>query len=209
VTKYTQTSTTSTYGGTTGYQPMPPPSTGFNNSWFAGYYNQMGNNELYELQSWFQSVDRDRSGSISANELAVVTFNGQPLGYQAAAKMLQVFDRDRSGNISFYEYAALHKFMMVLQNAFFAGDRDRSGRLDGREIHVALGVAGFQLSFNTVQALMRKYDTSGYGITFPDFLLLCATVAQGRSLFELKDTRRTGQLSFNLDQLLELVGLLS
>jgi len=169
----------------------------------------MGNNELYELQAWFNSVDRDRSGSISAMELAQVTFNGAPLGLPVANKMIQVFDRDRSNNIAFYEYAALHKFMMVLQNAFFAGDRDRSGRLDSREIHVALGVAGFQLSLNTVQALTRKYDTTGYGITFPDFLMVCATVAQARSLFEAKDTRRTGQLSFSLDQLLELVGLLS
>jgi len=168
----------------------------------------MNPSELFELQQWFQSVDRDRSGTITANELAMITFNGAPLGIQVAFKMMQVFDRDRSGNISFHEYAALHKFLLSLQNAFFAGDSDRSGRLDCREIHTALGVAGFQLSFQTVQALYSHYDKTGYGIMFSDFLMLCSTVAMGRSLFEQRDPRRSGQLTLSLDQLLEIVGLI-
>jgi len=166
----------------------------------------MNQNELYEIQAWFTSVDLDRSGTITANELAAITFNGVPLGPLVATKLVQVFDKDRSGSIVFYEYAAMHKFLSTLQTSFFASDTDRSGRIDAREIHAALAKTGLQVGLPAVQCLMTKYDKSGYGLIFQDFLLLCATIAQGRSLFQWRDTSRTGQISINLDQLLELVG---
>jgi len=165
-------------------------------------------NELYEVQMWFKSVDNDNSGTVTATELAGITFNNQPLGTIVAAKLLSVFDKDRSGSINFYEYAALHKFLTTLQNAWFQSDKDRSGRLDVNEIINALSVAGFRLSIQTVKGLMWNYDKSGYGLTFNDFLLLCATVAQVRSVFEAKDTNRSGQLSVNYEQLVEIAGLL-
>lgn len=200
----TVTKITTTSGG-----PPPtlaPPPSSFNGHWYASYYNQMNRQELQEIQAWFSSVDRDRSGSITANELAGITFNGVPLGYDVALKLVRVFDKDRSGTIDFYEYAAMHKFLSALQTAFFAADSDRSGRIDAREIHTALQTCGFSVSLPAVQALMGKYDKTGYGLTFQEFLLVCATIAQGRSLFEWRDTQRTGKLTLTLDQLLELVG---
>ncbi|KAL6074787.1 Proline and glycine rich transmembrane protein [Balamuthia mandrillaris] len=205
----TTITTTTTSGPPSSWAAPRPPPTAFKNNWYSSYYQQLSPAELYEIQAWFQSVDTDRSGSITANELATITFNGVPLGYPVAFKLLQVFDQDRSGTIDFYEYASLHKFMSSLQTAFFSADRDRSGRLDAREIHSALATAGFQLSLPAVQALMAKYDKSGYGITFQDFMMLCATVAQGRSLFQWRDTQRTGRITLSLDQLLELVGQMS
>jgi Ca2+-binding EF-hand superfamily protein len=43
--------------------------------------------ELFELQKWFNSVDRDRSGAISANELANVAVGGIRLGIELAIKV--------------------------------------------------------------------------------------------------------------------------
>lgn len=75
------------------------------------------------LQNWFNTVDRDRSGSIEVQELQqsksnnvalsyrLVTFEGRPIGPQAAAKLIQVFDEDRNGSIDFTEYAIMHKFI--------------------------------------------------------------------------------------------------
>lgn len=163
---------------------------------------------MIDIQRWFASVDADRSGTVSAMELASITFNGAALGPVCATKLLNVFDKDRSGNISFHEYAALHKFLTVLQNAWFQADRDRSGRLDANEIQTALGVAGFQLSVPTVKSLMFNYDKTGYGLTFPDFLMVCATAAQVKSVFELKDSNKSGQLHFNFEQAVEFASLL-
>jgi Ca2+-binding EF-hand superfamily protein len=68
------------------------------------------------------------------------------------------------------EYCCLHKFLSLMQHAFFSGDRDRSGRLDANEIHVALGVGQMATPFPVVQVLFNKYNRDGHGCTFGDFL---------------------------------------
>jgi len=163
---------------------------------------------MMDVQRWFASVDQDRSGTVTSQELAGITFNGAPIGFVAAGKLLSVFDKDRSGSISFHEYAALHKFLNVLQNAWFQSDRDRSGRLNFTEVQQALGMAGFQLSPPTVKSLMFNFDKTGYGILFPDFLIICAICAQVKTAFEVKDSGKSGQLHLNYEQTVELASLL-
>ena len=66
---------------------------------YSQYYSMLNSKELQDLFSWFRSVDRDNSGSITANELQLLTFGGNPLGLETASKLVAVFDRDRSGSI--------------------------------------------------------------------------------------------------------------
>jgi len=196
-----------------GYPPQQPsgppqqPPTNFRNSWYSSYYTSMNPQELQAVQAWFTSVDQDRSGTISANEVASITFNGAPLGWEVGTKLVKTFDKDRSGNINFFEYAAMHKFLTSLQAAFFTGDRDRSGRLDAREIHTALGTAGLPSPPQVVGLFAAKYDR-GYGVTFQEFLLICASMAQVRSLFAWRDPQKTGRVSLSLDEMLEVVAQL-
>jgi Ca2+-binding EF-hand superfamily protein len=75
----------------------------------------------------------------------------------------------------------MHKFLSILQSAFFAADRDRSGRIDANEIYTALGVANLQTALPAVQAMMRFHDKTGYGVTFQQFLMIAATI--GEQLF--------------------------
>jgi hypothetical protein len=41
----------------------------------------------------------------------IVTFDGRPLGFEAALKLVKVFDKDRNGRVDFFEYASMHKFI--------------------------------------------------------------------------------------------------
>eukprot|EP01121_Diplochlamys_sp_Union-15-3_P000910 TRINITY_DN1076_c0_g1_i2.p1 TRINITY_DN1076_c0_g1~~TRINITY_DN1076_c0_g1_i2.p1 ORF type:complete len:208 (+),score=26.81 TRINITY_DN1076_c0_g1_i2:63-686(+) len=192
-----------------GFPPTSLPNvtrtttTQFNSSWYAPYYNQVYQNQhsLASLQYWFQSVDRDRSGSITPNELAMVQFNGRPLGYLCAAKMMRAFDKDRSGTIDFREYIALHGFLQSISAAFLSADRDRSGFLDPTEIYAALINAGFLLSQATVNAICRRYNNTGFGLTFDSFLLAAAHLAIVRSIFEWNDPMRTGRVYLTFDEL--------
>lgn len=120
------------------------------------YYQMMQPHEVLEATAWFGAIDRDRSGHITANELQQCTFANVPLGFDTAAKLIRVFDKNYSGHIDVYEYCAMHKFLSIMQNAFFAGDRDRSGRLDAIEIHTALGVGQLTVALPAVQALYNK-----------------------------------------------------
>lgn len=64
-----------------------------------GRGEKKGGENLQELFNWFRSVDRDNSGSISANELQMLTFGGHALGLETSAKLVKVFDKNRSGHI--------------------------------------------------------------------------------------------------------------
>mmetsp|Transcript_16269 Transcript_16269/g.24262 ORF Transcript_16269/g.24262 Transcript_16269/m.24262 type:complete len:235 (+) Transcript_16269:52-756(+) len=188
------------FGGSFNYQP--PQS--FANHWYGQYYKQMQHNELAELRKWFMSVDINRDGSITAVELQNLAFGGRPLGFDTALKLVKVFDKDFSGTIDFYEYATLHKFIQSMQKAFAVADSDRNGTLDAREIHGALRASGFMLSFQAVNAMHRKYNKRGYGVSFPDFLSMAADIALLRSKFEWMDKQRQGYVTINLDQLIEM-----
>ncbi|KAN0023559.1 hypothetical protein ACTFIV_007945 [Dictyostelium citrinum] len=192
-----------------GYQPTPivAPPAKFQSLWFYSYYTQIQHQQLHEMSAWFRSIDKDRSGSISAMELQHLQVGYGPLGIETATKLIRVFDVDKSGQIDFYEYAALHQFINVLYANFLANDRNRSGTIDAHEIHRALGTTGFNLPFNTVNLLFLKSSPRGYGLKFSDFLGLCATIAIARSLFEAHDPMRTGVAHLNINHIYDIVSL--
>lgn len=83
----------------------PPPAaattTNVLDGWGAMYYKMIEQQEMQGLQQWFQMVDRDRSGTVEAEELSGLTFDGKPLGLNAAVRLIRVFDKDRCGWSSF------------------------------------------------------------------------------------------------------------
>eukprot|EP01119_Soliformovum_irregulare_P012326 TRINITY_DN3191_c0_g1_i1.p1 TRINITY_DN3191_c0_g1~~TRINITY_DN3191_c0_g1_i1.p1 ORF type:complete len:319 (+),score=93.62 TRINITY_DN3191_c0_g1_i1:94-957(+) len=195
----------SQYPPSQGYAPsgpsygQPPPQQG---GWGASLYGAIPPQELQNLQAWFSSVDTDRSGSITCNELANYNLVGRPIGYETASKLIKIFDKQHSGTIEFFEFAALQQFLTKMQQAFFAADSDRSGTLDLREIFGALQVAGFQLTYPTLEALSKKFDnTGGRGLTFDQFLHVGAHLATVRSIFEWNDPSHSGRVTFTYDQL--------
>jgi len=183
------------------YGQQPPQQYGQQRGWASQYYGNIQSPEMLQLQTWFQSVDVDRSGTITAVELARLQIGGRLIGMDAAKKLVKVFDKNYSGGIDFQEFASLHQFIMQMQNAFYTSDTDRSGFLDPREIHTALQSAGFQFSFPTVEAICRKYETPGRGISLDQFFQVCAHLATVRSIFEWNDPSRIGKITLTYDQL--------
>eukprot|EP01118_Nematostelium_gracile_P014401 TRINITY_DN559_c0_g1_i2.p1 TRINITY_DN559_c0_g1~~TRINITY_DN559_c0_g1_i2.p1 ORF type:complete len:403 (+),score=169.07 TRINITY_DN559_c0_g1_i2:112-1320(+) len=171
-------------------------------NWGAQMYNQINPQEMGLYQAWFQSVDTDHSGNITAQELAGLTLAGKPLGLPAAKKLIKVFDKNYSGSIDFQEYASLHQFLNKMMGAFYQADTDRSGQLEAGEILQALQSAGFQLSLQTVQGVTSKFVTgTNKGVNFEQFLQVCAHLATVRSIFEWNDTAKTGKVTLTYDQL--------
>jgi Ca2+-binding EF-hand superfamily protein len=156
------------------------------------------------MRSWFAAMDRDRSGSIASNELANVAIGGLPIGLETAVKLIRIFDVDKNGTIDFYEYAALHKFLLNMQSLFQQQDTNRDGRLSSNEVVTALHAGGFKLSDQAAQALYRKYNRTGFGVNLVEFLALIAHVAQAKSVFEWRDNQKTGQISLTMDAFLEV-----
>ena len=166
--------------------------------------------EIAEMKGWFAAIDKDRSGSISANELSTTQFAGKRFSLATSKMLLSIFDTDRSGTIGFFEYCALHKFIAQMQAAFYAHDTDRSGSLDIREVHQSLVQAGFNFSQNTIQMIYQRFDkkksfgSRNQGLDFETYIQMCAYLGQVRTAFVMQDTDRDGWIRVNLENLVQM-----
>jgi len=103
----------------------------------------------------------------------------------------------------------MHKFISQMRQAFLSADTDRSGRIEAREIHMALTSVGWSfLSLPTINELMRKFDKSQKGLDWREFLLMLAHIAHVHTVFTWNDTAKRGQITLNEDQLLHITAFL-
>eukprot|EP00010_Vexillifera_abyssalis_P008753 CAMPEP_0201546586 /NCGR_PEP_ID=MMETSP0173_2-20130828/2843_1 /ASSEMBLY_ACC=CAM_ASM_000268 /TAXON_ID=218659 /ORGANISM="Vexillifera sp., Strain DIVA3 564/2" /LENGTH=299 /DNA_ID=CAMNT_0047955277 /DNA_START=26 /DNA_END=925 /DNA_ORIENTATION=- len=188
-----------------GFKPTQSQLGGFGGQ----YYAQLDPMRVAELRGWFDSADKDRSGEITASELAQMQFGGKKFSLATAKKLMKVFDTDLSNTIGFFEYAALHQFITSIQAAFYMFDKDKSGKLDQTEVTHALQQAGFAMSPNTIKDVYKKFQSGNTtfgrnGLTFEQFLALSAYLGQIRATFFAADTDRDGWISLNLEKLIQL-----
>jgi len=171
------------------------------------YYNMLSQQEISSLQQQFSAVDRDRSGQISAPELASVPIEGIRFSLETATLLVRVFDKDKSGQVGFQEFGALAKFIGSMKQAFMAYDRDRSGSIELQEVQLAVQQGGFMLSPQTLQAVYAKFlrnpalnpNSKLRGLNLEMFIQLCAFLGCARSTFMQFDYSRTGWIQINLD----------
>jgi len=181
-----------------GMQSMPVPQM---NTDQLHYYNQISQQELNQMWQWFQAVDKDRSGRISAQELSSMNFGGLKFSMETSRLLIKVFDRNRNGEIDFQEYASLHKFIASMHQAFQMYDRDRSGTIEIGEAQLAVQQGGFMLSPQTMTSVFQRFLIPGkQGLTLENFMCLCAFLGMARSAFSQLDTTRSGWIHLNLDQ---------
>jgi len=179
-----------------------------------------------QLWNWFQSVDLDRSGHISASELQKALINGDwtPFDLDTVKLLMNIFDTDRSGTIGFNEFAGLWKYIKDWQNVFRHFDHDRSGSIEGGELQAALKQFGYNLSPQLLSQVEKKYDpkgsapasgpgpggfgmpgAGGAGITFDRFVRACVVIKQLSEAFQRLDTDRDGWIQINYDQFMATV----
>eukprot|EP00794_Sanderia_malayensis_P009051 gene9051-10018_t len=192
-----------------GYPPRgggyPPPQGG-------GYPGSQGYNPPPQgppagidpvLWGWFQSVDRDRSGGISADELqmALLNNNWSHFNKETCRLMIGMFDKDRSGSIDIYEFAALWKYIQEWKNCFERFDRDRSGNIDCSELNQAFSSFGYRLSVDFCRLCVRVFDrTSINSMKFDDFIQCCVMLKSLTDAFKRYDTQQRGLIHINYEQ---------
>ncbi|EDO45947.1 predicted protein [Nematostella vectensis] len=172
------------------------------------YQQPQGGYDPNYLSGIFQRVDKDRSGSISSNELQQALSNGTwtPFNPETVRLMIGMFDRDNNGTINFQEFSSLWKYITDWQTTFRNYDRDSSGTIDKNELQNALTSFGYRLSDKFYSILIKKFDRSGRGVVnFDDFIQCCVVIQMLTNAFQAYDNNRNGWISINYEQFLSLV----
>ncbi|KAF9439158.1 hypothetical protein BGZ76_010057 [Entomortierella beljakovae] len=165
------------------------------------------------LRTWFDSVDSDRSGQLSTEELQRALINGDwsPFNIETVRLMMNMFDTDNSGLIAFPEFAGLWKYIEDWRSCFRAFDRDNSGNIDFGELKTAMHSFGYNLSDNFLHVIIKKYDKRGKkpegrgDVSFDNFVQIAVTVKSLTDAFKRIDREGKGYATIGYEQFLELV----
>ncbi|KAM8841353.1 peflin [Spinachia spinachia] len=161
------------------------------------------NQEAYQ---WFQTVDTDHSGFINLKELkqALVNSNWSVFNDETCLMMINMFDKTRSGRMDIFGFSALWDFMQRWRALFQQYDRDRSGSINGMELHQGLAQMGYNLSPQFSETLVQRFATPGArpGIQLDRFIQVCTRLQSMTQAFREKDTTMTGNIRLNYEDFL-------
>lgn len=161
-----------------------------------------------DLWNWFQAVDQDRSGKITAIELRQALMNGNmtPFNEETCRLMVGMFDKSKDGTIDINEFAALWKYVQDWRGCFERFDTDRSGNIDANELGNAFRTFGYNLSPQFSQTVIRVFDRRGSGtINFDDFIQACVMLKTLTDKFRVKDQQQRGVVNISYEEFLEMV----
>jgi len=161
-----------------------------------------------QLWGWFQSVDNNKSGSITSNELqqALLNNNWSHFNAETCRLMIGMFDRDKSGTIDIHEFAALWKYIQDWKACFDGFDADRSGTISAPELSKAFTTFGYRLSQQFCDLCVRIFDTSNaYSMKFDSFIQCCVMLKTLTDAFRRFDTNQSGVVNINYEQFMDMV----
>lgn len=150
-----------------------------------------------EVMLWFQAVDADRSGYISAAELrqALANANWSLFNDDACRLMIGMFDRDHGNSIDIHEFQQLWQYLQQWQKIFQDVDRNRSGYIEQDELQQALSAMGYQLSPEFIRIAVARFDYSRQNrISLDSFIVCCVLLHRLTESFKQKDTDRKGEI---------------
>jgi len=197
------------HGG--GYPGSGPPQGGYAGAPPASGYSAPGGYGQQpqvdpSVAQWFNSVDTDRSGAISAQELqrALVNGNWSHFSEEACRMMIEMFDRKRAGTINITEFSELFKYINQWKATFEGIDRDRSGYIEFNELTQAFQQMGYRFTPTFVQNLLAKYDCRTRRLTLDNFIVACVQIKRLTDGFRSRDRAMQGQATMQYEDFIGL-----
>ncbi|OWF45190.1 peflin-like [Mizuhopecten yessoensis] len=156
-----------------------------------------------QVYLWFQSVDTDRSGQITAIELqqALVNANWSHFNAETTRLMIGMFDRDFSGTINLQEFAALWNYIQQWKGVFEQTDQNRTGSIEAHELTGAFQRMGYNVSPQFANMVVCKFDTLGRRqLTLDNFIQACVMLKTLTDNFVSRDAQRQGNIRLSYEE---------
>ncbi|KAL5791335.1 hypothetical protein ACOSQ2_006223 [Xanthoceras sorbifolium] len=153
------------------------------------------------LREWFDRVDSERTGSITAAQLkSAFAIGNLDFPLSVVQQMIRMCDFDRNGTMSFQEFVALNKFLLKVQHAFSELERGH-GYLVPDDVYKALVKIGFSLDSPSFYTACESFDQKKNGrFRLDDFISLCIFLQSAQNLFSSFDTAKQGRITLDLNQ---------
>ncbi|KAK4740417.1 hypothetical protein R3W88_004114 [Solanum pinnatisectum] len=153
------------------------------------------------LREWFERVDTDKIGSITAIQLkSAFAIGNLQFPITVVQQMIRMCDFDQNGTMSFEEFVELNKFLLKVQHVFSDLERGR-GFLVPDDVYEALIKIGFRLDSPALYTVCESFDRNKNGkFRLDDFISLCIFVQSARNLFDSFDTTKQGRVTLDINQ---------
>ncbi|XP_061383555.1 peflin isoform X2 [Danaus plexippus] len=172
-----------------------------------GPYPSMGTEGTIspQVQQWFNAVDKDRSGFITALELksALVNAQGKTFSETACSLMMGMFDKDRTGHINVEEFDKLYTYINQWLAVFKTYDTDQSGHIEEEELSKALSTMGFRFSPDFIGFLSKRWGQNKQ-ISVDNFIVLCIQIQRFTEAFRVRDTQQNGTVTIGFEDFLNI-----
>nr|ACN31123.1 unknown [Zea mays] len=209
----------SSYGAYAGYPPAypPPPSQA------AGGFGPAGSGYGFvpvafppgthpDVERAFRAADRDCSGAIDERELQGALSSAYHRFSVRTVRLLMFLFNDPSSStpsrMGPTQFVSLWDCLGQWRGIFDRYDRDRSGKIDSRELTEALRSLGYAVPPSVIELLIANYSNgvpSNGALDFDNFVE-CGMIVKGLTeKFKEKDTRYTGSATLTYDGFLSMV----
>ncbi|KXN80634.1 Programmed cell death protein 6 [Leucoagaricus sp. SymC.cos] len=169
-----------------------------------------------QLWLWCTTVDTDRSGHITAEELRMCAHQHTCIRSSQLISVVVLWPLETRQDILVHDNEAnpCLTASQDRQNVFKHFDRDRPGSNDGPELQQALTQFGFNTSPIVIELVRKNYDikASGQhlpgqvpGISFDRFVRACVVVKQLTESFQRLDTDTDEWIQISYDQFMQTV----
>ncbi|TMS39012.1 hypothetical protein L596_005613 [Steinernema carpocapsae] len=140
--------------------------------------SQLSHQEIDEFREAFVLFDKDKSGTISTDELGIAMRSlGQNPTEQEMLELINEVDLDGNGQIEFPEFCVMMKRIMketdeeMIREAFRVFDKDGNGVITAQEFRFFMVHMGMQFSEDEVDEMIREVDYDGNGaIDYEEFV---------------------------------------
>ena len=156
--------------------------------------------------NWFNAVDADRSGEITAKEIqkALVNVDCSEFSDEACRMMIDLFGKRNPGAVNINEFSNLFQFINQWKATFERFDSNKNGFIEFNELVQAFQQMGYRFTPMFVQNLIAKYDSRTKRLTLDDFIIVSVHIQSLTDGFRVRDPKMKGKAKFQYEDFLGL-----